>query len=140
MQEIIEQLIGLMGFKEFKVEANPETNFYSVLISDDDLGKDQLPGFIADLNRVARLAAKRLDLGPIVIDINNHRKEREGLIIELARAAAKKVVQSKESVTLPAMNAYERRLVHTELGTHPDVKTESIGEDKERCVIVRLVE
>ena len=33
------------------------------------------------------------------------------------------------------MNAYERRLVHTELATRPDVKTESIGEGSERHIV-----
>ncbi|MST04322.1 MAG: hypothetical protein EXS49_02020, partial [Candidatus Pacebacteria bacterium] len=45
----------------------------------------------------------------------------------------------KSEVRLPAMNAYERRIVHTELAVRPDVKTESSGEGRERCVVIRPI-
>jgi len=71
------------------------------------------------------------------VDLNYYRKERERLIAELARAAAKKASITKEEVALPPMNAYERRLVHVELTTHPELKTESIGVGRERHVIIK---
>ncbi len=71
------------------------------------------------------------------IDINNYRKERERLILELAKAAAQKAVTTKQAVLLPAMNPYERRLIHVELSIRPDVKTESVGEGRERGVSIK---
>ena len=71
------------------------------------------------------------------MDVNNYRRERERLIIELAQAAARKALASKSSVDLPVLNAYERRLVHVELATRPDIKTESVGEGKDRHVVVK---
>ena len=38
------------------------------------------------------------------------------------------------------MNAYERRLVHVELAVHPDVRTESEGDGRERCVVIKPIE
>ena len=73
----------------------------------------------------------------LVVDLNYYRKERERLIAELARAAAKKATVTREEVELPPMNAYERRLVHLEITTHPDLKTESAGIGKERHVIIK---
>jgi spoIIIJ-associated protein len=61
------------------------------------------------------------------------------LIGELARAAAKKATATKTEISLPAMNSYERRLVHVELAVRPDVKTESAGEGKERYVIIKPI-
>ncbi|TSC82531.1 MAG: spoIIIJ-associated protein, partial [Parcubacteria group bacterium Gr01-1014_19] len=75
----------------------------------------------------------------LFVDINNYRKERENLIVEIAKAAARKVTMTKAEVKLPAMNSYERRLIHMELSTRPDVKSESMGEGKERYVIVRPI-
>ena len=37
------------------------------------------------------------------------------------------------------MNSYERRLVHTALAIHPDVTTESVGEGKERYVVIKPI-
>ena len=92
------------------------------------------------MNHVLQMIAKKNEAKPIFLDVNNYRQEREGLIAELARAAAKKVITTKKEVALPIMNSYERRLVHVELAIHPDVKTESIGEGKERYIIIKPID
>ena len=74
-----------------------------------------------------------------ILDINNYRREREHLIGEIAKAAARKALMNKQDVELPIMNAYERRLVHMELASRPDVKTESIGEGAERRVVIKPI-
>ncbi len=142
MEEIkakIEEMISLMGFRDFSVSVEPVSKKISVIINDESL-KDQLAIMVLSLNSIVRVMGKKLNLEPLILDVNNYHRERESIIIDLAKAAARKVVATKEPVTLPAMNAYERRLVHTEIGMRPDVKTESIGEGKDRCIVVRIVE
>jgi spoIIIJ-associated protein len=65
--------------------------------------------------------------------------KNEGLR-ELARKAAREAVLKKKPVELPAMNAYERRVVHSELALRPDVMTESSGEEPNRRVVVKPLE
>jgi len=38
------------------------------------------------------------------------------------------------------MNGYERRLIHLELSSHPDVRTESVGKDKSRYIIIKPIQ
>lgn len=128
-----------MGFDDFEFTQDQEHKVISIVIHDPYLTQERVPNLVVNLNRVGRLFTKQMSLEPILIDVNNYRRERETLIIELARAAARKVVASGEVVSLPTMNAYERRLVHTELATRPDVKTESVGEGKDRYVVVKVV-
>lgn len=139
IQEQVAKIIELLGFKDFEVESDEEEKHLSVTIR-DNLNALNVPDLVADLNRLTRLIGKKLNKGPVIIDINNYRREREKLIVELARAAARKAIATKEPVSLPAMNAYERRLVHAELATRPDVKTESVGEGKNRYVIVKVID
>ena len=101
--------------------------------------KENIPTLVLNIERLARLMAKQLELPPAIIDVNYYKKEREGLIIKLARAAARKAAATGEPVDLPHMNAYERRLVHTELAVRPDVETESSGEGRVRHVVVRPI-
>lgn len=136
----LKELVSLMGFNDVVFEATDNPQLTSIIINDPFLTPERVPDLVINLNRVARLVAKQLQLDPLVVDVNNYRRERENLIIELARAAARKAVAAKESVPLPTMNAYERRLVHTELSMRPDVTTESVGEGKNRYVIVKIVE
>jgi len=92
------------------------------------------------MNHVVQMVAQKKGTKAIFLDINNYRLEREKLITELARAAAKKTAATKVAISLPFMNSYERRLVHTALAVHPDITTESVGVGKERYVIIKPIE
>jgi len=73
----------------------------------------------------------------VILDINNYRHNREEFLKEVAKETAHRVILTKEPIKLPAMNAYERRIIHMELATHPDVATESEGEEPERYLVVK---
>ena len=144
MQDIKEKFnttLELMGFSGFRIETEETNRKLSIFIDPADVAiQKALPTLVAALNSFGHLVTKRLNQESVVVDINNYRKERESIIIDLAKAAARKAVATKEAISLPAMNAYERRLVHTELGIRPDVKTESIGEGDKRYVIVKVAD
>lgn len=141
LQDKLKKLIEIMGFNDFSVNYEPGSNRFLIFVNEGDFFKKFLPGFVTSLDYVVRLMANKIGQeGTVFIDINNYRRERENLILELARAAARKVMAAKEEVSLPAMNGYERRLVHLELSSHPDVKTESVGEGKNRYIIIKPIQ
>ncbi len=141
LQDKLKKLIEIMGFNDFSVNYEPGSNRFLIFINEGDFFKKFLPGFVTSLDYVVRLMANKIGQeGTVFIDINNYRRERENLILELARAAARKAIAVKEEVSLPAMNGYERRLVHLELSSHPDVKTESMGEGKSRYIIIKPIQ
>lgn len=139
LQETIQKLIELMGFNDFSINYDPEGSRFSIFLNEGEGFKKFLPYFVSDFNYLIKLISKKYNLGPVVIDINNYRREREDLILEIARASARKAVSEKQEVFLPAMNAYERRLVHMELAGRPDVNTESVGEERERRVVIKPI-
>jgi predicted RNA-binding protein Jag len=133
----VKKILNLIGFKDYRVEIKPEEKKGLVFIYEDQvLLKENLPAIVDAMNHLLQMVAKKQQHESIFLDINNYRHEREILIAELAKAAAKKASVTKQNVSLPAMNSYERRIVHVELALHPDVKTESAGEGKERYVII----
>src|SRR3989338_7556033 len=103
LKKKIEEMLGLMGFKDYSVSVEPVSNKISVIIEDPSI-KDQLPSMVLSFNSLVRVMGKKLNIEPTIFDINNYHKERESIIIDLAKAAARKVVATKEPVTLPAMN------------------------------------
>ena len=135
----IQTMVNLMGFNDFRIDADDNSRRVAVVINDNVVAKEDLPAFVLNLERIARLMAKKLDYPPVIIDVNHYKKEREGLIVQLARAAARKSAATGEEIALPAMNAYERRIVHTELSIRPDVQTESTGESRSRHVVVKPI-
>ena len=136
-EEFITNTLNLIGFKDYRVEIKTDEKRGLVFIYENQqMLKENLPSIVDAINHIAQMVAKKRKQEPIFIDVNNYRHDREVIIAELAKAAAKKAAATKQKISLPAMNSYERRIVHTELAIHPDVKTESIGEGKERYVVV----
>jgi spoIIIJ-associated protein len=136
----IKKTFELLGFKDYRLEVKPEEKHAALFIYEDpNLVRDNLPSIVESVNHILQMVAKKQDTETIFLDINNYRQERENLIAELARAAAKKALATKAEISLPAMNSYERRLVHVELAIHPEVRTESAGTGKERYVIIKPI-
>ena len=140
-EPFIKKTLELLGFNDFRVEIDAEHKHGVIFIYDNIsvVAKENLPSLIESFNHVIQLVAKKNQYPTLFFDFNNYRKERENLIAELARTAARKVAATKQELSLPAMNSYERRLVHVELAAHPTVSTESVGVARERYVIIRPI-
>lgn len=76
---------------------------------------------------------------PIVIDIEGYKSRRKDKLINLAHSAAARAKRQRGRVSLPPMNAYERRIVHLALLDDTLVTTHSEGEDPERRVVITCV-
>jgi predicted RNA-binding protein Jag len=140
-ETLIKEIVDRMGFREYRLEVLPEENRASLFIYEDEgFFKENLPVIVDALNHLLQMIARKNQSKAIFLDINHYRQERENLITELAKAAAKKALATKEEVFLPAMNSYERRLVHVALVAHPDVTTESIGTGKGRYVVIKPID
>jgi spoIIIJ-associated protein len=139
-ETFVKKLVELMGFNDFRVDLNKEDQKGLVFIYDHpSLIKENLPTLVESFNHFIQTIARKNNQPPIFFDFNNYRQERENLIAELAKAAAKKVLATGQDISLPAMNAYERRLVHLALAIHPEVKTESTGLKQDRHVVIKLI-
>lgn len=69
-----------------------------------------------------------------VVDVDGYRERREQALTRMAERMAAKAVKRGTPVTLEAMPAHERRIIHMALRESPAVKTESTGEGKRRRV------
>ncbi|MDP3880785.1 MAG: R3H domain-containing nucleic acid-binding protein [bacterium] len=138
---ILNEIVARTGLTDASVEYDSEANRFNIIVDEHEWFKKWIPDLVKHIKHILDLAARKLgDDTRYYVDINNYRKERERLITELARAAAKKAMAEKRTIALPAMNSYERRLVHTELSMRPDIETESIGEGRERHITVKAID
>ena len=71
------------------------------------------------------------------LDINNYKKKKAEYLKELARLTADEVSLAKKEKSLGPMTAYERRIIHLELSQHPNITTESAGQEPQRRIIVK---
>lgn len=74
----------------------------------------------------------------VLLDIGNYKEKREKTLENLALRLAKTVEKTKKPVKLEPMQAYERKIIHSALQDSKTVKTESIGEEPRRRVVISL--
>ena len=75
----------------------------------------------------------------VFLDINNYRQNQDESLKELARKLARQVALTKKPLELDPMTSRERRIIHLELALHTDVFTESVGEGKERHIVIKPI-
>ncbi len=85
----------------------------------------------------AILRRKIAEIFYIDLDINDYKKKKKDYLKELAHSTADEVSLNKKQKELPAMSAYERRIIHMALAERNDVITESIGEGTERRPVIK---
>ena len=76
----------------------------------------------------------------IILDVEEYKIKQQKNIERLAVKLAKDVIRTNIEVKMDSMNSYERRLVHSRLADFDGVKTESTGEETNRCVVIKPVE
>jgi spoIIIJ-associated protein len=72
----------------------------------------------------------------LIVDVEGYRDRREKQLIQMAKRVADQVAKSGRRQTLEPMPSSERRVIHIALRDHPDVKTESTGEEPYRKVMI----
>ena len=131
-------------FEHMGVSATPvvtkEGDTYQVMLEGEDLGAlighrgetldavQQLTGYAVNRGRGHRVR--------IHVDAEGYRARREESLNRLARKTAGKVVKYRRNITLEAMNAYERHVIHTALQDYPGVTTFSTGTEPNRRTVV----
>ena len=142
-QEILEGLLSRMGIQA-RVEIVPAAesegpDAFALNIVGDDLGIliGRRGETLRDLEYITRLMlAPKHKSVKVVVDVEGYRVRRERVLRELAKRMAERVETSRQPITLEAMPAYERRIVHLTLRDHPAVTTNSIGEGEHRRVMI----
>jgi len=131
-------------FAHMGVDATPvvtrEGDTYQVVLEGENMGAlighrgetldaiQQLTGYAVNRGRSHRVR--------IHVDAEGYRARREESLNRLARKTAGKVVKYRRNITLEAMNAYERHVIHTALQDYPGVSTFSTGTEPNRRTVV----
>ncbi len=75
----------------------------------------------------------------IMVDVNGYRMRREQNLLGFAEEVARRAQKTGRPVALSPMSALDRRTIHAALSSHKEVVTESMGDGKDRRVVVRPV-
>jgi spoIIIJ-associated protein len=94
---------------------------------------------LSDLQQIIRLVLRKtINSGFYLnLDINGYKEKKVDKIKDIVREAIDEVIVTGKDKVLSAMTAQERRIVHMEISARDDVKSESIGEEPDRRVVIK---
>ena len=140
---ILEQLMVHLGFDATVEVDSGETSRLNVVATGDE--KEALGALIgrkgerlsALQHLVNLMLSKQVGTWTrVLVDVEDYRGRRERQLRDLANRAAARVVETGKMLQLEPMPALERRWVHLTLRDHPNVATQSIGEEPNRRVVL----
>jgi len=76
----------------------------------------------------------------INLDVSNYKKKIEKKFETEIKQIINEVMLSKVETKLDPMNSYKRRIVHSIASNYYNIETMSVGEEPNRCTIIKYVE
>lgn len=140
LKKQIKSLLKDMGFDvEIEITVNNDTPTYRLYSTNDALliGKDgkNLKALTTVVNAIL---TKEINTNyRFLIDVSDYKEKNDRRIERLAKKLAREVKETKVEVKMDSMNSYQRRLVHNILNNNKYVYTESVGEEPNRCVVIK---
>ena len=143
IKDILNKITTLMNIKINLEVRRREENIEIKIFSDQNsilIGRDGRT--LESLQNIVRQIVDR-QIGNkyrIILDIENYRDKKITNLERTAKRIAREVKMTKVDAKLEPMNSYERRIIHNTLSHNKYVYTESIGEEPNRCVVIKLKE
>lgn len=138
-----EELLAKM-ISTFEVEVQEDEGVYQILIK----AEDEAPTVIGRHGETIRAIQKILEVIlykqfneplSILVNVNDYREKQKERLEGLANQFAEKAKTSKEPAYIRGLSSYERKMIHEYItNNYPDLTTYSVGEGKDRQLVVNL--
>lgn len=144
-KKLIEEILSSMSIRYDIVEEtnDPITQKKLFIIKSPDsslLIGDSGETFQALSHLIRRISSKGLEEGAdFSIDVNDYRSSMVERLKVKAAVLANRARDMKTDVEMEPMSSYERLIIHNVLSGQPNIKTESIGQGKERKLVIKYV-
>lgn len=143
IEEFLTEITKKMGL-DTKIEINEEDSIFNVKMYSNNnpilIGKDgKTLSSIQTLLRQTISNKIKFNL-KINIDASNYKARKEKYFERNIKNIINEVLKTKDEIKLEPMNSFKRRIVHSIVSDYYNLETESVGEEPNRCVIIRYVE
>ncbi|HET8586846.1 MAG TPA: RNA-binding cell elongation regulator Jag/EloR [Candidatus Limnocylindria bacterium] len=138
-KSVLEELLRLMEV-EASVEITTGRESSKLNVKGPELGVliGRRGEKLASLQQIVNLivAKREGQWHRITVDVENYRGRREEQLHDVAARAAKRVIETGKIIQLDPMPAVERRIVHLALVDNPKVRTQSVGVEPNRRIVI----
>ena len=140
VQEYLKNILNGMGLEvNFEVNTKDGVTTIKMYTSNNPIVIGKNGANLEALTVIVRQFIKNLTSnGPrIILDVEDYKDRQIKKLERLAKNLARDVVRTKVDIEMDNMNSYERRIVHNVLTDFKGVKTESVGEEPNRHVVIK---
>ncbi len=140
IKKVIEDILKALEI-DAKFEITEKEEGYEVVLATEDSGI--IIGHHGDtleaLQTIISLAvSKKLgEFKRISLEVGDYKKNREEWLKSIAAETKERVLAEQKEIFLPDLKSWERRIVHLILEGDKEVISESIGEGKDRVLVVK---
>lgn len=73
----------------------------------------------------------------ISLEVGEYKKNRNEALVRMAEEAKEQALSEQREISLPELKSWERRVIHMILQNDKEVASESVGEGKDRVLLVK---
>ena len=141
IKDTVNKIVTDMGF-DVKIETKVRDGILNLTLHSDNnnllIGRDG-----KNMNALSTVVKQIIqnELGiyyKFNLDVGEYKLKQQKNLERMAKRVAREVAKSKVEVKLDPMNSYERRIIHNILNDDRYVYTESVGEEPNRCVVIKI--
>ena len=139
-EEKIKEFFNLIGIDD-SFEFSETVEYITITIDSEDPGMiighhgDTLDSLQLVLSLV--LAKNQGEFKRVSLEVGDYKKNRSDYLRNLAEQTKQRVLTEGQEIYLPSLKPWERREVHMYLSEDEEVVSESVGEGKERTLVVK---
>lgn len=140
VQEFLKNILKGMGVDvSFEVNTKNDTTTIKMYSSENPVIIGKNGQNLEALTVIVRQYIKNItNEGPrVILDVEDYKDRQVKRLERLAKNLAREVLKTKVDVEMDNMNSYERRIVHNILTDFKNIKTESVGEEPNRHIVIK---
>lgn len=136
-EELLKKMIDT-----FEVNVEEDGEIFHVIVKTDE----DAPTVIGRHGETIRALQKILEVVlfkkfgepvDLLVNVNDYREKQKERLHEIAENIAQRAKTEKREVSLKSFSSYERKMIHEYIASnHPDLTSYSVGEGRERQLIV----
>ena len=144
LSEILDNILGLL-LLEGSYDVQDSEDGFNVMIETPDAGRligfkgENLTSLQLIINQMMARESNGEGFKRVILDVSGWRKNKESELAEKAKAWAEQVRESGQGMELEPMPSWQRRVIHMSVQEMDGVESESIGEGRDRHLVIRPV-
>lgn len=143
LSAVLDNVLGLLLLEgSYEIEEGKEG--FHVSIETSDAGRligargESLEGLQLLINQIMSRKTGEEEFRRVILDVEGWRKQKEEELSRMAKEWGNQVLQERKEMELEPQSPWQRRIVHTVIGEMKGLQTESIGEGRDRHIVIKL--